>query len=314
MNTDNQVSRLGLLSDAAACAKKMRSLSIRTADGNRVSLLNDDQCSSARSVSSTSTVFSTALSQQSVPNMTADSLPFFTNCLHSPITCKSSLQSSPTRLPSLATLIQAVNMTEHGQDYGHRHHKNTYNHAHQQPMLPLPAFPNPYSPNHLHTHYHKKNIVQPVPLVPGMSIPACTQIVPRTSPTKRKYICTHVGCGKAFTTSGHLSRHYRIHTGEKNYHCLYPGCTSRFSRQDNMMQHYRTHLSPRSRRTRSIRGSRSSSTSASVVSDSTASVGDSAGMQSRSNCHTGAPQSAFHPYKRDYVQHSPQESMQWPFF
>ncbi|ORX75030.1 hypothetical protein DL89DRAFT_219763, partial [Linderina pennispora] len=45
----------------------------------------------------------------------------------------------------------------------------------------------------------------------------------------------------------HLSRHYRIHTGEKNYHCLYPGCTSRFSRQDNMMQHYRTHLSPRSR-------------------------------------------------------------------
>ncbi|KAI8319666.1 hypothetical protein GQ54DRAFT_249357, partial [Martensiomyces pterosporus] len=56
---------------------------------------------------------------------------------------------------------------------------------------------------------------------------------------------------KAFTTSGHLSRHYRIHTGEKNYHCLYPGCTSRFSRQDNMMQHYRTHLSPRSRRNRS---------------------------------------------------------------
>ncbi|KAI9499803.1 hypothetical protein BX070DRAFT_180066, partial [Coemansia spiralis] len=57
----------------------------------------------------------------------------------------------------------------------------------------------------------------------------------------RKYVCTFTGCGKAFTTSGHLSRHFRIHTGEKNYHCLYPGCTSRFSRQDNMMQHYRTH-------------------------------------------------------------------------
>lgn len=48
--------------------------------------------------------------------------------------------------------------------------------------------------------------------------------------------------------SGHLARHNRIHTGEKNFHCLYPGCPSRFSRQDNMMQHYRTHLSPRSRR------------------------------------------------------------------
>ncbi|KAI8049235.1 hypothetical protein BDF22DRAFT_611025, partial [Syncephalis plumigaleata] len=50
-------------------------------------------------------------------------------------------------------------------------------------------------------------------------------------------------CDKSFTTSGHLARHNRIHTGEKNFHCPMEGCTSRFSRQDNMMQHYRTHLS-----------------------------------------------------------------------
>lgn len=48
--------------------------------------------------------------------------------------------------------------------------------------------------------------------------------------------------------SGHLARHNRIHTGEKNFQCLMPGCTSKFSRQDNMMQHYRTHLSVKSRR------------------------------------------------------------------
>jgi hypothetical protein len=47
--------------------------------------------------------------------------------------------------------------------------------------------------------------------------------------------------------SGHLARHNRIHTGEKNFHCLYPGCPSKFSRQDNMMQHYKTHVSSRSR-------------------------------------------------------------------
>ncbi|KAJ1718466.1 hypothetical protein LPJ53_006501, partial [Coemansia erecta] len=178
MNADNQVTSLGLLSDAAACAKKMRSLSIRTADGNRVSLLNDDQCSSARSVSSTSTLFSTALIQQSVPSTTLDNSPFFTSRVRSPITCRNSPQSSPTRLPSLATLIQAVNMAEHS-------HRNTHTHARQQLVLPLPAFASPYSPSHSHTHYQKKNVVQPIPLVPGMSIPACTQIVPRTSPTKR---------------------------------------------------------------------------------------------------------------------------------
>ncbi|KAG0739736.1 hypothetical protein G6F57_009114 [Rhizopus arrhizus] len=66
--------------------------------------------------------------------------------------------------------------------------------------------------------------------------------------SKRKYHCAEPGCHKSFTTSGHLARHNRIHTGEKNFHCLHPGCPSRFSRQDNMMQHYRTHLSQKARR------------------------------------------------------------------
>ncbi|KAH9467836.1 hypothetical protein MJO29_006241 [Puccinia striiformis f. sp. tritici] len=64
----------------------------------------------------------------------------------------------------------------------------------------------------------------------------------------RKYACTWDGCGKAFTTSGHLVRHKRIHTGEKRYECAMQNCTSRFSRQDNMLQHYRTHFSSKSRR------------------------------------------------------------------
>lgn len=54
----------------------------------------------------------------------------------------------------------------------------------------------------------------------------------------RKYTCR---CSKSFTTSGHLARHTRIHTGEKNYPCLWEGCGARFSRQDNCMQHFRTH-------------------------------------------------------------------------
>lgn len=58
--------------------------------------------------------------------------------------------------------------------------------------------------------------------------------------SSRRYTCH---CGKSFTTSGHLARHTRIHTGEKNYVCPEANCGARFSRQDNCMQHYRTHQS-----------------------------------------------------------------------
>ncbi|KAG0670505.1 hypothetical protein C6P45_002247 [Maudiozyma exigua] len=57
---------------------------------------------------------------------------------------------------------------------------------------------------------------------------------------RRKYRCTV--CSKGFTTSGHLARHNRIHTGEKNHACPYNNCKQRFSRQDNCLQHYRTHF------------------------------------------------------------------------
>ena len=50
---------------------------------------------------------------------------------------------------------------------------------------------------------------------------------------KRRYECST--CGKTFTTSGHVARHNRIHTGEKNFQCPEPGCSQRFSRQDNCM-------------------------------------------------------------------------------
>lgn len=51
--------------------------------------------------------------------------------------------------------------------------------------------------------------------------------------SKRRYECCT--CGKTFTTSGHVARHNRIHTGEKNFQCPEPGCSQRFSRQDNCM-------------------------------------------------------------------------------
>lgn len=57
---------------------------------------------------------------------------------------------------------------------------------------------------------------------------------------RRRHVCKV--CSKGFTTSGHLARHNRIHTGEKNHFCPLEGCNQRFSRHDNCIQHYRTHL------------------------------------------------------------------------
>jgi hypothetical protein len=56
------------------------------------------------------------------------------------------------------------------------------------------------------------------------------------SPPKKKHVCSI--CERAFTTSGHLARHSRVHTGERNHKCPFPGCETRCSRQDNLQQQY----------------------------------------------------------------------------
>ncbi|RLV92796.1 Transcriptional regulator NRG1 [Spathaspora sp. JA1] len=65
---------------------------------------------------------------------------------------------------------------------------------------------------------------------------------------KRKHICKV--CSRTFTTSGHLARHGRIHTGERKHVCPWPTCDTRFSRQDNCMQHYKTHTNGKNKRSK----------------------------------------------------------------
>lgn len=63
---------------------------------------------------------------------------------------------------------------------------------------------------------------------------------------KRKHVCKT--CARVFTTSGHLARHNRIHTGERKHLCPWPSCDARFARQDNCMQHHKTHTNGKSKR------------------------------------------------------------------
>ncbi|KAJ7304854.1 hypothetical protein DFH08DRAFT_902913 [Mycena albidolilacea] len=66
------------------------------------------------------------------------------------------------------------------------------------------------------------------------------------SAAKKHHVCPV--CERGFSTTGHLARHARVHTGERNHKCPFPGCETKCSRQDNLQQHYRIHLSPGSRR------------------------------------------------------------------
>lgn len=74
-----------------------------------------------------------------------------------------------------------------------------------------------------------------------------------TAPSERsskRYPCRYRdshGCEKTFTTSGHASRHSKIHTAEKAVPCTHPGCSKKFTRADNMKQHLETHYKDKSR-------------------------------------------------------------------
>lgn len=70
------------------------------------------------------------------------------------------------------------------------------------------------------------------------------------SSSGKRYPCRYKdshGCDKSFTTSGHASRHSKIHTAEKAVHCSFQGCQKKFTRADNMKQHLETHYKERSR-------------------------------------------------------------------
>ncbi|KAK3394555.1 hypothetical protein B0H63DRAFT_49670 [Podospora didyma] len=99
----------------------------------------------------------------------------------------------------------------------------------------------------------------------------------------KRYPCRYRdshGCEKTFTTSGHASRHSKIHTAEKAVPCSFPNCSKKFTRADNMKQHLETHFKDKSRasssRTSTSSGERRSSASSKSASRSKAAAAVSA--------------------------------------
>ncbi|KAJ2345843.1 transcriptional repressor [Coemansia sp. RSA 2673] len=229
--------RLGL--SGYACAQSaprphVPSLSVKTATGACVSILNDasNEGASAEAAAQAPTTGTQVIEYRRSSSMPELVLAQGVSSAEAsgqqwtrapPPGFSSTMSARPGYLPSLSALVTAVEMVS-------------------PPLLSLSPPATPLS----------ERSSPMTAYAPGynahMAAPAGTKTM-----AKRRYRCSFEHCGKAFTTSGHLARHQRIHTGEKNFACQYPGCSSRFSRQDNMMQHYRTHLSPKSRRNTSPR-------------------------------------------------------------
>ncbi|TDZ37586.1 putative transcriptional regulator NRG2 [Colletotrichum sidae] len=85
---------------------------------------------------------------------------------------------------------------------------------------------------------------------------------PQPERAGKRYPCRYReshGCEKTFTTSGHASRHSKIHTAEKAVQCVHAGCQKKFTRADNMKQHLETHYKDKSRSTASAKAAARSS-------------------------------------------------------
>lgn len=61
----------------------------------------------------------------------------------------------------------------------------------------------------------------------------------KTPPHERPYACPAESCERRFSRSDELTRHIRIHTGQKPFQCKI--CMRAFSRSDHLTTHVRTH-------------------------------------------------------------------------
>lgn len=176
-----------------------------------------------------------------------------------------SFDSQNTRAPnSPVTPGFAALDGQSGYSAPHHPYPSEHSPAYDQSIRASALSYTPYTyPKHSSTSpytYHYEDTTSGAQRTPGYGYPRYAEPANRTGynegevythgPTNqdnkvgKRYPCRYRiehNCMKTFTTSGHASRHMKIHTSEKSVPCSHAGCPKRFTRNDNMKQHVETH-------------------------------------------------------------------------
>jgi len=224
----------------------------RDSTGRHISLLNDDSIQAMSRIhpqphgapdlirsSSSNSLLSSAASPATPDLMRANSYDSQrTSEPRSPVT-PDSLTSAAGRADSFMSNGGAYKDSVQQPQYEQRMHSFDYNPSGQYQMASRQSYQEPRSSPYAHPHVYDEE-----------PYPNRSANVPITERGQKRYVCrfaNEFNCDKTFTTSGHASRHSKIHTAEKAVPCSYDGCPKKFTRSDNMKQHLETHFKERSR-------------------------------------------------------------------
>lgn len=195
---------------------------VRDAAGRKVSLLNDDSSSYSRVPLQRPTSFHTASH--------AISQPYYSSRSDSASPDTPELLRSDSYDSQMSSGDPMSPMTPSA-DFAYSRN-SVYHISHEYDGIPTKR-PSYADSNHSGSFDDDSSATSPMPDRPGKRYPC-------------RYRDTH-GCEKTFTTSGHASRHSKIHTAEKAVQCTFAGCQKKFTRADNMKQHLETHFKDKSR-------------------------------------------------------------------
>jgi len=216
----------------------------RDSSGRKVSLLNDEPARQESAFKSTYSAFDSNMvrSNSAMSTQSRISSPHIPDLVRA-----DSFDSSNTNDP--ISPITPTSMRDFGRPPSYMGYKSQPQYDYHEPLPRMDDYSgHQYPPMSLPNPYANQRSSYPEPrMYEEESFP--TNRMPQERGAKR-YPCRHRdshGCDKTFTTSGHASRHSKIHTAEKGVVCTWKGCQKKFTRGDNMKQHLETHTKERSR-------------------------------------------------------------------